>query len=169
MQSIHIMMVIILTIMIGWCPEGRAENKSPKINVQDIIKPDGSLDLKKIGQINISGSLNASDYLFVIDRDTKEPIFLPGTSASHPDDVYWDNTASPCLGGIDGTVNAMMVVPFKNVIRLALLALTFLILYHIFHAISFLTHTSISAEVAPCACLGKPRAQASTQCLATKC
>jgi hypothetical protein len=60
-------------------------------------------------------------------------------------------------------------VPFTNVVRLGLLAITYLILYHIFHAISSPTHTSISDEVAPCACLGEPRAQESTQCLETKC
>ena len=32
---------------------------------------------------------------------------------------------------------------------------------HIFHAICFSAHNSAGAEVAPCACLGKPRAQKS--------
>jgi hypothetical protein len=53
------------------------------------------------------------------------------------------------------------VVPVNSV-RLVLFALTSPILYLMLHVTSTPTHTILCAEVASCACPGKPRAPAST-------
>ncbi len=67
-----------------------------------------------------------------------------------------------------GILHRWTVVAFNNSVRVALFALTSSILYHIFHVNSFPTHTFFCAEVASCACPGKPRAQASTRSPETK-
>ena len=56
----------------------------------------------------------------------------------------------------------IMGVPTRNFVRVASLAVTSLTSYLMLHVTFTISHTILSAEVASCACLGKPRAQAST-------
>jgi hypothetical protein len=72
--------------------------------------------------------------------------------------TIWTQGVEPAVGG----------VVTKNVACLAVFAATALMLYHVLHVSSSPTHTILSAEVASCACPGKPSAPASTRCSETQ-
>ncbi len=81
-------------------------------SIEEFINPDGSFDLEAARLSGYQGSLDLEGYESAIDPVTGRPLFQPSAAkatADHPDDIYWDNSISPSLPGVGGTVYAATV------------------------------------------------------------
>jgi hypothetical protein len=74
------------------------------------LTPERRVDLEMIRKSGYQGPLNWEGYQIQLDPVTGEPMIRSPrvtSSMDHPDDVYWDNTVSPSIPGVDGYVMAM--------------------------------------------------------------
>ncbi|MCK4404063.1 MAG: hypothetical protein KAW02_03140, partial [candidate division Zixibacteria bacterium] len=79
-------------------------------SVGDFLTPEYRFDLEKIRKSGYQGPLNWEGYHIQLDPITGEPMIRSQqitSSMDHPDDIYWDNTVSPSIPGVDGYVSAM--------------------------------------------------------------
>ncbi|MGB2989770.1 MAG: hypothetical protein WBC98_07395, partial [Candidatus Zixiibacteriota bacterium] len=79
-------------------------------SVGDFLTPERRVDLEKIRKSGYQGRLNWEGYHIQLDPITGEPTIRSQqvtSSKDDPDDVYWDNTVSPSIPGVDGYVYAM--------------------------------------------------------------
>lgn len=87
-------------------------NVQDKTDVSRFLTPDGRFDLPAAREAGFSGSLNLAGFDFQLDPVSGDPKFRPSlskTAEEHPDDVYWDNSLSSSIPGVDWTVLALAV------------------------------------------------------------
>ncbi|TFH53851.1 MAG: hypothetical protein E4G91_11535, partial [Candidatus Zixiibacteriota bacterium] len=99
----------------------RSDMAQPKVpntldsarSLGEFLTPDGRFDLEAARRSGYQGSLDMKGFESAIDPATGDPIFQSeGTAylpADHPDDIYWDNSISPCIPGVNGFVFASVV------------------------------------------------------------
>ena len=79
----------------------------------EFLAPDGRFDLNAARQAGFEGSLNLEGFDVQFDPRTGEPLFSTAAAVNspsdHPDDIYWDNSISPSVAGVDYYVNAATV------------------------------------------------------------
>jgi hypothetical protein len=75
-----------------------------KTSVGAILTPDGHIDLEKAHLSRYQGSPDIFGHDKNFDPDTNKPVMKSVITKDHPDDVYWDNSISPSLRGVDGIV-----------------------------------------------------------------
>ncbi|MCX6832023.1 MAG: hypothetical protein NT028_07810, partial [candidate division Zixibacteria bacterium] len=78
----------------------------------EFLTPDGRFDLEAARRSGYQGSLDLKGFEPAIDPTTGQPVFRPASPASptdSPDDIYWDNSISPCVAGVGGGVYAAVV------------------------------------------------------------
>ena len=72
-------------------------------SVSKFLTSDGRFDLEAMRTSGYQGALDMEGFQASIDPITGQPIFQPlGTQelADDPDDIYWDNSISPCFPGV---------------------------------------------------------------------
>ena len=92
----------------GQSIESESDNYSAEIH--KFLTSDGHFDLKAVQRSGYQGPLNWEGYDIQLDPITGEPMMRPQRvtpGKDHPDDIYWDNTLSPSIPGVDGYVNAI--------------------------------------------------------------
>ena len=73
-------------------------------SIGEFLTPDGRFDLEAARRARFQGSLNVNGFKLKIDTAIGQPVFRPAASASsaeHPDDIYWDNSMSSSLPGVN--------------------------------------------------------------------
>ncbi|MDM8006914.1 MAG: hypothetical protein QUV05_12315, partial [Phycisphaerae bacterium] len=79
-------------------------------SIGEFLTPDGRFDLDAARRSGYEGPLDIEGIESRIDPATGELNFqaaFPASSADHPDDIYWDNTISPCVPGVGWSVPAL--------------------------------------------------------------
>jgi hypothetical protein len=113
-----------------WCGSACAEDvlqkqgdpgfpSAPKRSVSEFLTPDGRFDLAAARKSGYQGPLDIAHFTPDLDPLTGEPVFRPSAPASpadHPDDIYWDNSISPSISGVDGEVYATTVYNGKLIV-----------------------------------------------------
>jgi hypothetical protein len=87
--------------------------------VAEFLTPDGRFDLEAARLSGFEGSLDLDDVNLQFDPRTGEPRVRPSASVSttsHSDDIYWDNSISPSVAGLDGNVYAATVYDGRLVV-----------------------------------------------------
>jgi hypothetical protein len=85
-------------------------------NIGEFLTHDGRFDLEMARRTGFQGSLNVDGFKSSIDTATYQHIFRPAVSAStaeNPDDIYWDNSMSSSLPGVNGDISALTVYDGK--------------------------------------------------------
>lgn len=103
---------ILAVILIAMVSVEAADNFSdnPSKSVREFINPDGRFDLDSLRKSGYQGVLDLTGLKVQLDPITGEPMVqsAPTNSSSPvPDDVYWDNSISNSLPGVNSTVFAM--------------------------------------------------------------
>ena len=83
-----------------------------KRSIGEFVSPDGCIDFEAVRKSGYQGTLDLKGFDVGIDPKTGEPLVQVSASSaspSDPDDIYWDNSISPSLLGVDGTVYALAV------------------------------------------------------------
>ncbi|MCX6833165.1 MAG: hypothetical protein NT028_13745, partial [candidate division Zixibacteria bacterium] len=78
----------------------------------EFLTPDGRFDLEAARRSGYQGSLDMKGFTSAFDTSSGQPMFRPASPASptdSPDDIYWNNSISPCVQGVGGTVSAAVV------------------------------------------------------------
>jgi hypothetical protein len=86
--------------------------KPPARSVSEFLTPDGRFDLDAARLSGFEGSLDLDGTDLRFDPRTGEPRVRPSTSLTptdDPDDIYWDNSISPSISGIDGDIFAAII------------------------------------------------------------
>ena len=81
-------------------------------SIGEFLTPDGQFDLEAARRSGYEGSLDMEGFRSAIDPTTGQPVFQPSMMAAptdDPDDIYWDNSISPSVAGVGGTVYAATV------------------------------------------------------------
>ena len=81
-------------------------------SIGEFLTPDGPFDLEAARRSGYEGPLDIGGFQSAIDPATGEPAFHPAAPASpadDPDDIYWDNSISPSIPGVNGQVYAATV------------------------------------------------------------
>jgi hypothetical protein len=96
-------------------PKQAFDGQSTRANITDFVTSDGRIDLTALQKSGYRGPLDLDGMTIRIDSATGEPaVSQSGTMDSDPDDVYWDNSISPSLDGMDNVVSAVTV--YKNML-----------------------------------------------------
>ncbi len=88
-------------------------------SISEFVSPDGRIDLDAVRRSGYQGALDLKGINVGIDPNTGEPLVQPSpTSASMvvPDDIYWDNSISQPLPGVNDTVYALTVFDTKLIV-----------------------------------------------------
>ena len=88
-------------------------------DVNNFLTPDGRFDLEAVRASGYQGGLDLEGVNVTFDPVTGEPMVRRSTQytpTDHPDDVYWDNSISPSIPGVDGTINALTVYDGKLIV-----------------------------------------------------
>jgi len=96
-----------------------AIDQTKKTSVGEFLTSDGRFNLEAARRSGYQGSLDLEGFESVIDSNTGQPIFKPSGTADaplrdDPDDIYWDNTISPSIPGVNGSIRAVTV--FNNLL-----------------------------------------------------
>ena len=109
-KSILTAICLICLATIGWAGE-LAEPK--ETSVSNFFTPDGQFDIEAARRAGFEGSLDLEGLDVLYDPRTGEPLFSAAAGVNSlsdsPDDIYWDNSISPSVAGVDGTVHAAAV------------------------------------------------------------
>jgi hypothetical protein len=102
-QSLVIMMVAMLSTIV-FIPYLFAQNIIPAENVHASI-----ISRKSIDEFHLpfQSSLNMECFHSGIDQTSGQPVFR--SMAENPDDIYWDNSMSSSIPGVEGTIYALIV------------------------------------------------------------
>ncbi len=94
----------VLAEEIAQVPQGKS--------VSEFVSPDGRIDLDVVRQSGYQGALDLKGVNVRIDPKTGEPLVAvsnAAVSADSADDVYWDNSISPSIPGVNRAVYALTV------------------------------------------------------------
>ncbi len=83
-----------------------------KRSIKKFVSPDGRIDIDAVRNSGYQGTLDLDGFDVGIDLKTGEPLVQVSASSasqSDPDDIYWDNSISPSIPGVDGKVYALAV------------------------------------------------------------
>ena len=83
-----------------------------KRSISEFVSPDGRIDLEAVRNSGYQGPLDLKGFDVGIDPKTGEPVVQVSASSASPadpDDIYWDNSISPSIPGVDGRVSALAV------------------------------------------------------------
>lgn len=83
------------------------------------LTPDGRFDLNAVHTSGYQGPLDRKGVEVRVDPRSGVPTVSaasPQSPADDPDDVYWDNSISPSIPGVDGAVYAMTVYDGKLIV-----------------------------------------------------
>ena len=127
-QTLIITMIAIVCTIV-FTPYLYAQNTSDSPNmpaaaasgrsIGEFLTPDGRFDLEAARRKGFQGSLNVNGFESGIDTATGQPIFRPAASESpteHPDDIYWDNSMSSPIPGVDSLVIALTTYDGKLIV-----------------------------------------------------
>lgn len=81
-------------------------------SIEEFVNPDGSFDLEAARLSGYEGSLDMDGFESAIDPATGRPLFQPSdtkATADHPDDIYWDNSISPSVPGVNCIVRSATI------------------------------------------------------------
>ena len=81
--------------------------------LKSFVTPDGRFDIEVVRASGYQGALDIEGLNIALNPVTGEPIVRQNTKLSpsdHPDDIYWDNSISPSIPGVDGVVRALAVL-----------------------------------------------------------
>ncbi|HQL24929.1 MAG TPA: hypothetical protein PKY95_10975, partial [candidate division Zixibacteria bacterium] len=81
-------------------------------SIREYLTPDGRFDLDAARRSGYEGPLDIEGFRSGIDPATRAPLFQPASPAfpaDHPDDIFWDNSISPSIPGVDSAVRAAIV------------------------------------------------------------
>jgi uncharacterized protein (TIGR02145 family) len=81
-------------------------------NIAEFLTVDGQFDLEAARRSGYEGPLDIEGFEPVLDPSGGQPIFQVSNEAmaTHPDDIYWDNSISPGgISGVNGEVYALTV------------------------------------------------------------
>jgi hypothetical protein len=104
MQSLNRMPLSFTKNMGQWDDRG--------LKIDRFLTPDGRFDLEAARRSGYQGPLDMKGFTSAFDTSSGQPIFRPASPASptdNPDDIYWDNSISPCIAGVGGGVYAVVV------------------------------------------------------------
>ena len=111
-MKIPVMLVfsVSLLLSISSLAEDSVDDSAEKRSIEEFASADGQIDLEAIRQSGYQGSLDLKGFEVHIDPKTGQPSVqsaLTSVSASDPDDIYWDNSISPSILAVNGTVHAL--------------------------------------------------------------
>jgi hypothetical protein len=88
-------------------------------SIAEFLTPNDQFDLEAVRRSGYQGSLDINGFKPLIDPITDQPLFQSGGTekmADHPDDIYWDNSISQCIPGVNGVVNAATIYNGKLIV-----------------------------------------------------
>ena len=117
------MIATVCTIVFTQYLYAQNTNNSPNMpastsgrNICEFLAPNGRFDLEAARRTCFQGSLNVNGFESGIDAATGQHFFRTAAKAStagHPDDIYWDNSMSSSLPGVNWYVVALTVYDGK--------------------------------------------------------
>jgi len=111
--------VVMATAQLSEAGDTPIGNQQSGRSASEFISSDGRIDLEALRRADYQGPLALEGADPFIDPATGEPAFrhaVASAAADTADDVYWDNSVSPSLPGVDWTVNALAVFDGKLVL-----------------------------------------------------
>jgi len=97
----------------------KAVESGKTISVSELLNSNGVLDLNKVRELQYESDVDFGGYDLTIDPVTGQPNFVREAlekERDDPDDVFWDNSLSPCVAGVSGSVTAATIYDGKLVV-----------------------------------------------------
>ena len=117
MKALKFLFIIVVSLpSIPVLASDRANNSAEKKSIEEFISPDGRIDLEAVRRSGYQGTLNLEGVEVRLDPQTGKPVVkvsATSTSPADPDDIYWDNSISTELNGLNDSVFALTVFDNK--------------------------------------------------------
>jgi hypothetical protein len=81
-------------------------------SIRQFMTPDGRIDINSVRSSGYQGPLDLTGVDVRVDSRSSPPMvaaFSPQSPTDDPDDIYWDNSISPSIPGVNGPVFAMTI------------------------------------------------------------
>jgi len=94
-----------------------SDEKAEKKSIEEFVSPDGRIDLEAVRKSGYQGPLDLDGINFLIVPKTDEPMVQVSASSASPstdpDDIYWDNSISPTIPGVNERVYDFVIYDSK--------------------------------------------------------
>lgn len=88
------------------------------VPVEGFLDENGRFDLNAVRKSNYQGPLNLDGMQIGIDPFTGAPmVSSKSTMVADPDNIYWNNSISPSMPGVDADISAMTIFQGNLIVR----------------------------------------------------